>query len=316
MINNLTKKLSATLLVGLIGLGTVTSQNMAELLGHPKESKLLIMHADDLGVSHSVNQASIEAFEKGGISSSSIMVPCPWFGEIAEYARDNPQFCWGLHLTLTSEWKYYKWDGCASSDRITSLLNEDNVFYDKVIDVVSNAKLDEVEVELRAQIEKAIKAGINVSHLDSHMGTLFATPELFKLYVTLGNEYELPVMIPGARVPPSWDIDSFLGEIQYPLDQLVMLNEMSDDWTAMYDSMVDKVGPGLNEIIVHLGYDDAELQAVMIDHPAFGANWRQKDLDYVLSDHYKKKLAEHDIILISWNEVRRALFLKHNKQSK
>ena len=91
------------------------AQNIAELLGYATDAKLLIMHADDLGVTHSVNAASIEAFEQGGISSASIMVPCPWFSEIAEYAGEHPQYCWGLHLTLTSEWKYYKWDGVASS---------------------------------------------------------------------------------------------------------------------------------------------------------------------------------------------------------
>jgi len=271
------------------------------------------MHADDLGVAHSVNAASIEAFDKGGISSSSIMVPCPWFSEIAAYARAHPEYCWGLHLTLTSEWKYYKWDGVASSDKISSLLNEEGVMYDKVIDVVSHADLIEVEAELRAQIDKALASGIEVSHLDSHMGTLFATPELFNIYVRLGNEYQLPVMVPGARIPPSWDIDSLMGPIHYPLNKLIMMGQMAPDWRQMYDDMIDQIVPGLNEIIVHLGYDDAEMQAVMVDHPDFGAEWRQKDLDYVLSDHYRQKLEDANIRLISWKDVRTALLQANNK---
>ncbi len=303
------KYLVFALLAGFIygDLLSQSNQPIAQLLGYPEDAKLLIMHADDLGVAHSVNAASIQAFDEGGISSSSIMVPCPWFSEIAAYARDHPQYCWGLHLTLTSEWKYYKWDGVASSDKISSLLNEEGVMYDKVIDVVTNAELAEVEIEIRAQIDKAIKSGIPVSHLDSHMGTLFATPDLFRLYVRLGNEYKLPVMIPGARIPPSWNIDSLLGPINYPLDKLIMMGQKADDWQTMYDSMIDQVIPGLNEIIIHAGYDDAEMQAVMVDHPDFGATWRQNDLNYVLSDHYKEKLEKSNIKLVSWRQVREAL---------
>ncbi len=285
----------------------VQGQNIAELLGYPSDAKLLIMHADDLGVTHSVNAASIEAFEKGGISSSSIMVPCPWFSEIAEYASQHPEYCWGLHLTLTSEWKYYKWDGVSSSDRIPTLLNDEGVMYDKVVDVVTYASLDEVEMEIRAQIDKALEAGIPVSHLDSHMGTLFATPEFFAIYVKLGKEYDLPIMVPGPRIPPSWGLETMAGSVHYPLDKLIMMGQMVPDWRSMYDSMIDQIVPGLNEIIVHLGYDDSEMQAVMIDHPDFGATWRQKDLDYVLSDHYQDKLKEHDIHVVTWREIREVL---------
>lgn len=290
----------------------VEAQNIATLLGYPENSKLLIMHADDLGLSHSANAASMEAFETGAISSSSIMVPCPWFSEIAEYASAHPEFCWGLHLTLTSEWKHYKWDGVASSGDISSLLNDQGYFYDKVVDFVSNAKLDEVEIELRAQIEKALNAGVPVTHLDSHMGSLFASPELFAIYVRMGKEYQLPVMMPGPMIPPSWKVDSLAGPISYPLDQLIMMGQKAPDWQEMYDEMVDKVKPGLNEIIVHLGYDDAEMKAIMVDHPDFGASWRQKDLDYVRSKHYQNKLKENNIHVVSWRDVREAL-LKKNK---
>ena len=283
--------------------------NISELLGYDKDAKLLIVHADDLGVSHSVNQASIKAMENGAISSASIMVPCPWFSEIAQYAKEHPEFCWGLHLTLTSEWKYYKWDGVASSNEISSLLNSDGHFYESVIDVVANANLVEVEKELRGQIEKAFLSGINVSHLDSHMGSLFATPELFKLYVELGNEYDLPVLIPGQRVPPSWNLKSFLGEIHYPIDQIKMAQFISKDWTEMYDSMLEDMQPGLTELIVHLGYDDAELQSIMIDHPSFGATWRQNDFDYVSSAHFEAKLKEEGIQLVSWQDIRNVLLL-------
>lgn len=292
---------------------TSQERNIAELLGYEPDAKLLIMHADDLGVAHSVNAASMAAFENGGISSASIMVPCPWFSEIAEYSRQNPEVCLGLHLTLTSEWKYYKWDGVASSDKISSILNEDGVFHDKVIDFVMGASLEEVELEIRAQIDKALSAGVNVSHLDSHMGSLFATPELFEIYVRLGNEYQLPVMVPGARIPPSWNIDDLMGPVHYPLDNLIMMGQMVPDWQKMYDDMIGKIVPGLNEIIVHLGYDDAEMQAIMVDKPDFGAEWRQKDFDYVTSEHYREKLKQADVYLVSWRQVRNALMVSSKK---
>ncbi len=295
-----------------LNLCSQSDRNIAELLGFDRSAKLLIMHADDLGVAHSVNQASMDAFAQGGISSSSIMVPCPWFSEIAVFAKAHPEYCWGLHLTLTSEWKYYKWDGVASSSDISSLLNENGVMYDKVIDVVENAAVEEVEIEIRAQIDKALQAGIPVSHLDSHMGTLFSTPEFFSIYVKLGKEYDLPIMVPGARIPPSWGIDSLAGPIHYPLDNLIMMGQMVPNWQKMYDDMIDQIVPGLNEIIVHLGYDDAEMQAVMVDHPDFGSEWRQKDYNYVTSDHYKRKLKDQNIHLVSWRQVREALMVNRS----
>lgn len=284
-----------------------TCQNIAEMLGHPKDSKLLIMHADDLGVAHSVNESSISALENGGISSSSIMVPCPWFKEIAEYASKHPENCWGLHLTLTAEWKFYKWGGVASKNQTTSLLNEQGYFYDNVPEFVENAKLSEVYIELKAQIEKALRAGINVSHLDSHMGALFTSAEMFKIYVLLGKEYNLPVMVPGKLLPPSWNLDSLKGPMQYSLDQLVMMDKPEKDWEAVYTGMMDKLIPGLNQIIVHLAYDNDEMKGIMIDHPSFGSEWRQKDYNFVMSKAFKNKLQEEKIILVSWLQVKNAL---------
>jgi len=285
-------------------------KNLAEQLGYDRNAKLLIMHADDLGVAHGVNTASIEAFEKGRISSASIMVPCPWFPELADYAKDHPELCWGIHLTLTAEWKHYKWDGVLSKSEIPSLLNDKGFMYDNVAEVIENANIVEIEKELRAQIERAQKFGIKLSHLDSHMGTLFATPELFKLYVTLGNEYDLPVMIPGPSIPPSWNLKEYKGDIHAPLDNLQMLGTFPTDWKVFYGEKLAQVKPGLNEIIVHLGYDNDEMKAIMIDHPDFGSAWRQKDLDYLLSEDYVQKLKEYEINLISYQDIQKLYFSK------
>ncbi|MGI9553007.1 MAG: polysaccharide deacetylase family protein, partial [Aurantibacter sp.] len=152
-------------------------KTVAERLGYPADAKLLIIHADDLGVAHSENMASIKALEEGTVNSASIMVPCPWFPEIAAYARGHSTADLGLHLTLTSEWKYYKWGPVTSKDSVTSLVNNEGYFYDLVPKVAEHADPKHVEIELRNQVKKALLTGIDVTHLDTHMGTVFATPE-------------------------------------------------------------------------------------------------------------------------------------------
>ncbi len=284
-----------------------SAPSLAESLGYEKDAKLLIMHADDLGVAQGVNAASIAALEKSAVSSASIMVPCPWYNDLAAYASEHPEYCWGIHLTLTSEWKYYKWSGVSASSEIPSLINDQGYMYDNVQDVVTHAKLEDVKKELRAQIDKAIASGINLSHLDSHMGVLFSTPELLRLYVELGNEYQLPVMIMGPMVPPSWNLSEYLGPIHAPLDHLQMMGDFPTDWESFYHEKLSQVKPGLNEIIVHLGYDNAEMQGIMIDHPAFGSAWRQKDFEYVMSEGFRATLEEYNIHLVSYRQIREVL---------
>src|SRR5437868_11247336 len=154
------------------------SRSVAERLGYPAETKLLILHADDLGVAHSVNAASFDALDKGAISSASIMIPTPWVGEVAAYARTHPNADLGLHLTLTSEWETYRWGSVEAKDKVQSLLDSTGTFPSDVPPVVARAKVAEVEREMRAQVALALALGIRPTHLDSHMGTLFGSPEL------------------------------------------------------------------------------------------------------------------------------------------
>src|SRR6266446_1118602 len=163
------------------------SNPLAEQLGYPPNTKLLIVHADDLGVTHSVNAASIKALESGAVNSASIMVPCPWFPEIAEYAKTHPEMDFGLHLTLTSERIYIRWGPVASADKVRSLLDENSYFHH---DWTPATKIDphEVEIELRAQIERAYAMGVRPTHLDSHQYRLESTgKELFEVALRLAN---------------------------------------------------------------------------------------------------------------------------------
>jgi len=130
-------------------------KTIQERLGYPKDAKLVIIHADDLGVSHSENAASIMAMQKGSVSSASIMVPCPWFPEIAAYAQSNPSADLGLHITLTSEWKYYRWGPVTAKEKVPGLVNKNGFFYSAVDSVYQTASAAEVETEIRNQVIRA-----------------------------------------------------------------------------------------------------------------------------------------------------------------
>src|SRR5579859_4562066 len=169
-------------------------KNIAERLGYPADAKLVILHADDLGVAHSVDMASFTALGQKAVSSASVMVPCPWLSEVAAYAKAHPDADLGLHLTLTSEWETDRWGPVESKDKVQSLLDPSGYLWPTTPDAVRNIKVDEAEREIRAQVERAIALGIHPTHLDSHMGALFSRPDLFAMYVKVAHEYELPFL--------------------------------------------------------------------------------------------------------------------------
>lgn len=302
-----------------ISFGQQSSPTLAEQLGYPSDSRLLIIHADDLGVAHSKNAAGISAWELNGINSASIMVPTPWFPEIAHYAQKNPEFDLGLHLTLTAEWKYYKWNGVLPSNEIPSLVNEKDYFYETVADVVENADPTEIEKEIRAQVERAYDFGINPTHLDSHMGTLFAHPDFFEAYLRVGQEYELPVLVPDNWIENAMFSDEEIRDRilkladNYPVrvQQVIMLdsNTPESDWFEAYDNAIKNLKPGLNEILLHPGYDNAEMQAMTRNYyHNFEAAWRQRDYDYFTSERLQDLLEEENIRLVMWREIKELMY--------
>ena len=149
------------------------TKTLVERLGYPRDAKLLIVHADDLGAAHSINSASIKALESGLVSSASIMVPCPWLPEIAAYARAHPETDFGVHLTLTSEWSLYRWGPVLGKERVPTLLDSSGYLYPLENEAAAHMDIKEAEAEIRAQIARARALGIQPTHLDSHMGTLY-----------------------------------------------------------------------------------------------------------------------------------------------
>jgi chitin disaccharide deacetylase len=194
---------SCALLLGLAlsNLSTaVSAQTLADRLGYPPGTKFIIVHADDLGETHAVDAAATKALEGGTINSASLMVPCPWFPEMADYAKSHPDADFGLHLTLTAERVYYRWGPVAPSDKVPSLVDGNGYFHhdwepnEHIIAKKINAK--EVEIEIRAQIERALAMGVRITHLDSHQYRLIMSgKDLFDVMLRVAHDYKLPVFV-------------------------------------------------------------------------------------------------------------------------
>jgi len=289
--------------------GSVVSQTktVAERLGYPADTRLVIVHADDLGMSHSINEASIKAFSSGLVNSGSIMMPCSWVPEIAAYARANPQADLGLHLTLTSEWQKYRWRPLLAGGSVQSLLDADGYLYLTESEAASHLNVLEAEKEIRAQIERANKLGIRPTHLDSHMGTLYQTKELFEMFVRVARENKLPIRVAkdmSGRMP-------FLSQILKPedilIDGIVSIEPSvtAEGWANFYIDELKKLPPGITELVIHIAYDDAEMKAVTFEHPNWGAAWRQRDFDFFTSDAFRKVLEENHIKLITYRDLQK-----------
>jgi predicted glycoside hydrolase/deacetylase ChbG (UPF0249 family) len=296
----------------LINAFVFAQSTSSQQLGYGPNDKLLIVHADDIGMSHSVNVATIEAFKKGLVTSGSIMVPCPWFPEIAAYAREHPELDLGLHLTLTSEWKYLRWRPVAPIDKVKGLLDEEGYMWRSERQTAAKATPQEVETELRSQINRAIAFGIKPTHLDTHMGTLYTRKDFFEVYTRLGKEYGIPVMV----MRPTPEILSYAKLAGMPITS-DMLSKVEADGFAMLDHLVQGVPgknfaerkesyknllrnlkPGVTMLIVHLGMNDPELKAAT-------NSWEQRygDFQSFTDPEIEALIKELGIKLTTWREL-------------
>jgi len=303
------KRLIIALIVGMFLSVQVRTQEptktIAERLGYPRDAKLLIVHADDLGMAHSVNVATIKGLQTGLVNSGSIMVPCPWLPEIAAYARANPQADLGLHLTLTSEWANLRWGPVSPKDRVASLLDKDGYFYLTETDAAAHADPKQVEMEITAQIERAKALGIQPTHLDSHMGTLYQSKELFEVFLRVARNQKLPVRVAKTWAARADYLSSALGPDDVYIDRVLDINPTvgPQDWAKFYSDALKKLEPGVTEVVIHLAHDDAEMQGATANHPDWGASWRQRDFEYFTSETFRKVLQENQIKLITWREL-------------
>jgi chitin disaccharide deacetylase len=290
----------------------LSAQTLADRLGYPPGTKLIIVHADDLGETHAVNAAAIKALEGGTINSASLMVPCPWFPEIADYAKSHPDADLGLHLTLTSERVYYRWGPAAPTDKVPSLADRNGYFHH---DWEQHATIDpkEVEIELRAQIERALAMGVRPTHLDSHQYRLIMSgKELFEVMLRVAHEYKLPVFVTQDWFAAYPYLQASLGPNDIVLDHTVTIEPEvpPEKWAEFYLTALKNLKPGVTEFVIHPGYDDEELRAATRERSTWGAAWRQRDFDFFTSDQFRQVLAQQKIKLITWRELVRAVATK------
>jgi chitin disaccharide deacetylase len=285
------------------------TRTIQERLGYPATAKLLILHADDVGMSHSVNRASLEALEKGWITSASILVVSPWFAEVATWAKAHPDADLGIHLALNSEWTTLRWGPISGRSEVSSLLASDG-YLPLLTDSVEKTNPREVERELRAQIDLARRSGVNITHLDSHMGALFRAEAPFNVYLGLGQSYGVPVLlerttVPDASPPPPWAERARSIAL---VDRVLQMNPgvSREQWVDAYKTMLTPLGPGVYELILHLGYDDDEMRGATFDHPDWGAAWRQWDFDLVRSAEFRDWLKQQGFQLVTWRELAKA----------
>jgi len=261
-----------------------TRKSLAEKLGFPHDAKLLIVHADDVGVTHSVNAATIKGLESGLVNSLSLMVPCPWFPEIADYAKSHPDADFGLHLTLTSERVYYRWGPVASKDKVPSLVDENGYFHhDWKPTTRINPK--EVDLELRAQIDRAFAMGIRPTHLDSHHN-VHRDPEALPHFLDVAGEYGLPLREHSAvryfsKFYGQWGGQTHLEQIG--VDNLIRM-------------LATAIPEGITEMSCHPGYAEA-------DYATGYATEREAEVRTLCDPVIREALASHGIQLISYHNL-------------
>ncbi len=281
---------------------------VSEALGYKPTDKLLIIHADDLGLCQSVNSATFESFQNESISSASVMMTTKEINEVVSFLDNNKNYDMGIHLTVTSEWKYHKWGGVLNKNEISSILNSKNNLYWNKRKFTKNGKLDEIRKELQAQIDLATTMGIKPSHIDSHEGALFFDPDIFKLYLQIAEENDLLAFVP---IQASVHFDKNFEKPKHAIiiDQFHMLPEGTDinEIKDYYFDVVENLEPGLSQIIIHLGKDEKELREITIDHPNFDYRWRQKDYEIFNSQEFKNHLEKNNIKLISWKDLNKMI---------
>jgi predicted glycoside hydrolase/deacetylase ChbG (UPF0249 family) len=230
---------------------------IVERLGFATGTAVAVVHADDIGMSHAANIGAFAALDAGPATCGSVMVPCPWSSEAAEMARARPNVDLGVHLTLNAEFDGYRWGPVAGRTAVPSLVDDAGHLHRTSRETVKHGSIDDVRAELRTQIDAALAAGIDVTHFDSHMGTVFH-PKFFDVYLELGREYRLPLFLPRVEeLGP--DPDGFIVFDGYDADSLGFDPGEGETHNVR---RIGELGPGLNYLICHPAQGGDELSAI------------------------------------------------------
>jgi predicted glycoside hydrolase/deacetylase ChbG (UPF0249 family) len=259
--------------------------------------KQLLIRCDDVGMSHTVNMAVRELIETGMPFSTSVMIACPWYLEAVEILKTNPQIGVGIHLTLNSEWQHYKWEPVLGAAKVPSLVDANGHFYASETDfAAADVNLAEVEMELRAQIERALTAGLRIDYLDYHMLTPTSTPEMTAIVEGLAAEY-------------GFGLARYFGEASVS----IWADEPEDKLSSLLDHLRN-MKPGLSLLVIHLGMETPEMSA-MVDlnnasDPYRVAIHRQAELDAVTSPAFRAAIEDAGIELLTYKNVVSAIGLE------
>jgi hypothetical protein len=313
-------------LLALVFIRPAAAQTYAERLGYPAGARVLILHVDDAGMSWDSNEGAQRALTQGVATSVSVMMPCPWVPGFVRFLKQNPAIDAGLHLTLTAEWADYRWGPLMGKPAVPGLVDAEGALWRSVDEVVKNAKADEVEAEIGAQIQRARAMGFEPTHLDSHMGTLFATPAFLERYMKAGIANRIPVMFPGGHntliarqnaaspqlLAQMQAMGKQLWDAGYPV--LDDLHNVSYGWkypegkisdaelqafaTRNYIETIRQLKPGLTMVIMH-----CTAPTEVFQHISDSGKIRKGDLLAMEDPAFKKFLDAEGIILTTWREA-------------
>ena len=269
------------------------------------EAKRVVIHEDDVGMSHGANTAFVELSRHGSCSSGSVMVPCPWFPEMAAWAKAHPTADLGLHLTMTSERTSYRWGPVASRHLIPSLLDPQGYLWLVQVEAAQAIDAREAEIEMRAQVERALAAGLQPTHLDSHQAVLYQRPDLFEALVRVSRDFGIPLGLSRDTLRQFPFMADALPKdaplVDHSFD--ITPDTPPEAWGDWYEKRIRAIGPGVTAIVMHLGIADDELRAGTAERPTWGAAWRQRDYDFFTSERFRKLRAELGLTLVTWRQV-------------
>lgn len=295
-------------------------------LGYPPDARLVIFHADDVGMCYGSNRAFLELLEAGVVKCGSIMAPCPWAPEILDYCAEHPEIDVGVHLTLNSEWSSYRWGPVGERTPESGLLDEHGYFWRRPHQTQAMMRAEAAIAEFRSQIEMVHRWGVDFTHIDTHMGVAIL-PELFEAYIELGFASNRPVLIPRqlSDYTRSLSIDQLTapnGDAQWyslivdleargmPLVDTFCItpvsgsSDLTEDRADRYEEILRNLPTGITYFSLHPNAP-GDIEAIVPER----AWWRTFEYEYFQSQRLKDFLAEEGIIPIGYREIRQTMQL-------
>ena len=290
----------------LLPASVFAAPTLAERLGYAPTDRLLIVNGDDVGMCHSANLATIDALEHGLMRSSTILVPCPWVLEIANYAKAHPDRDFGIHLCQTSEWRVYRWGPVAPRSEVPGLIDAEGYLWHETPQVYAKSNPQEALIESRAQIRRALELGVDITHLDSHMGVLQYRPDYLESYLQLAVEFDLPVRMASeetfAQAGQSGWREKFTAKgILFPDDFIFDMKYAGPaDVKRFWMQRLANLKPGVTELFIHAGQPTEELKAIT-------GSWAIRAAEYELFTRdadLKAMLEKQGVKLIGYRPIR------------